>query len=613
MKEKRGKGRKERDSRNTILFLKKLDRFLQMTSRKVARLDPAEFEVPEWRKTTPAALDRLRAVLPEVRRRFAELGEDRKVLVDQAVDASGIMPLLESFHETLRRGSPTKTALEVVGSIIIGIGDLVGAFDGKPVDGFFKLIGRVLGDISKKMPNQAVEDLEHKLDFIMDLPQGGEIPSAPEEGTQPVSLTQIKREIETVEQKLHFIMDLPEGKPIPPVPPGVEPVSLTLLKTKLDNLAARLGEILTGQHVPVEPGETISRPPHPIKAEIEDIEKKLDFIMDLPEGKSIPPRPPAGTDPVSLTLLKTKLDNLAARLGEILVGPHITIEPGETVSRPPHPIKAEIQDLEKKLDFIMDLPVGESIPPPPPAGTRPVSLTEIKKEIEDVEKKLHFIMDLPKGVKIPPPPPAGTKPVSLTQIEKKLDFIMDLPKGKPIPPVPPGTKPVSLTQIGKKLDFIMDLPKGKPIPPVPPGVKPVSLTQINRKLEGMKKIFVAEEGVFAAASPGDARVINISAPSGSFPRLAFDLSGWIDLTRMRNGDEVTVKLEVAMPGGGLALFTETRFADAQSKGLKHFRDFADGVQGVVGTRVRITIKQASSVDNFLSPVNVPFLFVVESP
>jgi len=82
---------------------------------------------------------------------------------------------------------------------------------------------------------------------------------------------------------------------------------------------------------------------------------------------------------------------------------------------------------------------------------------------------------------------------------------------------------------------------------------------------------------------------------------------------MHNGDEVTVKLEVAMPNGKLTPFTQTRFADNQSKGLKHFRDFADGVQAVVGTRVRITIEQPSSADNFQSPVNVPFLFVVESP
>ena len=375
---------------------------------------------------------------------------------------------------------------------MLGIGDFVGGFDG-PIAKFFagllKLIGRVMVDISKSMKDQAVNKLERKLDFIMDLPEGEEIPSPPEGGTPPVSLT--------------------------------------LLKQKLDNLGDRLGEILIGQRIPIEPGATVPRFPDPIKREIQDLERevqqlerKLDFIMDLPAGVAPPPPPLRGTAPVSLTLLKTKLDNLADRLGEILTGQRIKIEPGSgTVSRP-HPIKTEIEDLEKKLHFMMDLPEGAKIPPPPPAGTPPVSLTQIKEGIDD--------------------------------LEKKLDFIMDLPGGKPIPPVPPGVTPVSLTQIEKKLDFIMDLPKGKPIPPVPPGVTPVSLTQIEKKLAGVKKIFVAAEGMFAAASARASRVVDIVAPRGGPPPPTFDLSGWIDLSKMRPGDEVRVNIEIAVPSRGVS-------------------------------------------------------------
>jgi len=187
-------------------------------------------------------------------------------------------------------------------------------------------------------------------------------------------------------------------------------------------------------------------------------------------------------------------------------------------------------------------------------------------------------MDLPPDMPIPPVPP-GVTPVSLTQLEKKLDFIMDLPPGTPIPPVPPGITPVSLTQIQKKLDFIMDLPPGMPIPPVPPGVMPVSLTQIDRKLGAVKRIFVAEEGVFAAASTAEARAIAITAPAG-VPRAAFDLSGWIDLREIRSGDVVRVRLDAAVAGRGPLTFAETSFTGLQAKPLKHFRDFAEALPGL---------------------------------
>lgn len=408
MKKPRGKNRRKTPIRATIVFLTRLDQFLNTASKKISRLPRDEFEAPEWRSTTSGALTKLRSVTQSAKEAFRGLSGDEKKQLDRVIADLGVLSILEDLHATSKGGSPDKTILEVIGSVVLGIGDFVGGFEGpiaKFLAGLLKLIGRVMVDISKSMKDQAVNKLERKLDFIMDLPEGEEIPSPPEGGTPPVSLT--------------------------------------LLKQKLDNLGDRLGEILIGQRIPIEPGATVPRFPDPIKREIQDLERevqrlerKLDFIMDLPAGVAPPPPPPRGTAPVSLTLLKTKLDNLADRLGEILTGQRIQIEPGSgTVSRP-HPIKTEIEDLERKLHFMMDLPEGAKIPPPPPAGTLPVSLTQIKEGIDDLEKKLDFIMDLPGGKPIPPVPP-GVKPVSLTQIEKKLDFIMDLPRGRPIPPCPP--------------------------------------------------------------------------------------------------------------------------------------------------------------------------------
>ena len=577
----RGGKRKKKPVRPTLAYLTTLDRFLKLASQKVLRLDATEFEIPEWRESTGAGLAQTGALIRQARDLFPRLSQSERESVDTAIEALELLRLADSFYRTLRRGSPIRTMLTVLGSLTIAAGDFVSGLPGdgpRFFGGILKAIGRALGDRASQMPDQKIERLERKLDFVMDLAPQADVPSAPE-GTKPVSLTQIKREIEDIEKKLHFIMDLRPGQSIPAPPTGTDPVSLKLLKIKLDNLAARLGDVLIGRQIPIEPGQTWS-PPHPIKEEIEAIEKKLDFIMDLPEGEAVPSAPPPGTAPVSLTLLKTKLDNLADRLGDVLIGRDIPIEPGQTWSRP-HPIKDEIQDIEKKLHFIMDLPADAPIPPPPPPGTAPVSLTEIKKDIEDLEKKLDFIMDLPAGVPIPPPPPAGTTPVSLTQIEKKLDFIMDLRPGEPIPAVPPG-------------------------------VTPVSLTKIDRRLDTVKKIFVAEEGEFAAASASDSRILDVVAPSGQ-PPPAFDLSGWIDLREMRSGDEVKVKIEVSLAGRSPVLFSEALFSGVQTRALKHFRDFADGVQAVVGTDVRITISQPASADGFGSPVGVGFQFVIESP
>lgn len=60
-------------------------------------------------------------------------------------------------------------------------------------------------------------------------------------------------------------MDQPTGTAPPPPPPaGTAPVSLTLLKNKLDKLADRLGEVLIGRRIPIEPNDTVTRFPHPL-------------------------------------------------------------------------------------------------------------------------------------------------------------------------------------------------------------------------------------------------------------------------------------------------------------------------------------------------------------
>jgi hypothetical protein len=75
--------------------------------------------------------------------------------------------------------------------------------------------------------------LEQKIDFIMDLPDGVDVPSVPDDET-PTSLTMVRKLLEELQQKIDFIMDLPPGVDVPPVPKNETPTSLTTLRKLLE-------------------------------------------------------------------------------------------------------------------------------------------------------------------------------------------------------------------------------------------------------------------------------------------------------------------------------------------------------------------------------------------
>ncbi|MEW6037542.1 MAG: hypothetical protein AB1648_04750 [Pseudomonadota bacterium] len=341
------------------------------------------------------------------------------------------------------------------------------------------------------------------------------------------------------------------------------------------------------------------------------VAKILDIVSQFLEGEA------SATE--AERQLEEKLHQLSDRLGRVITGESIPVGSGTIYTPEKPPVKQELEDIERGLAYIMDLPQGQPFPEQPAAGSdvRPVSLT-------DIRNFLAYIADVPQGQDFPPPPAgdSNVRPVSLTDISillniliEGLAFAVDLPPGQNFPPRPPVGTPVSLTDIEKKLDFIMDFEpgEGRVIPPVPPGVKPVSLTMLNGTV---KKIYVVQEGVFAAGSPADSQVIQVRAqPAPPTVNLspAFDLSGWLDLSEMRDGDLVTVAVDVQFAGRPAVRFRQTTFGDRQPLPLKHFRDFADGVQQVVGTSVDISLTQRQSADGFATPVNLAYQFIVESP
>jgi hypothetical protein len=75
----------------------------------------------------------------------------------------------------------------------------------------------------------------------------------------------------------------------------------------------------------------------------------------------------------------------------------------------------------------------------------------------------------------------------------------------------------------------------------------------------------------------------------------------------------SVRIDAEFAGLPPVRFAETTFSDAQSGPLKHWRDFARGVEQVVGTSVDVTLRQRRSADGFATPVTIGCQFVVESP
>jgi hypothetical protein len=126
--------------------------------------------------------------------------------------------------------------------------------------------------------------------------------------------------------------------------------------------------------------------------------------------------------------------------------------------------------------------------------------------------------------------------------------------------------------------------------------KPVLL---DRRL---KKIFVYAENVFAPASASERRRIRVR-------RRAFDLTGWIDLTRMRPGDVFEVDVRVSVAGRKDIPFARTRFDRPR---LVAFADFARGLNYVSGSNVLISLRQLASASQFSQPIEVGYQFVVES-
>ena len=281
----------------------------------------------------------------------------------------------------------------------------------------------------------------------------------------------------------------------------------------------------------------------------------------------------------ALDELREKLDNLAAGVGMTLRGDPYRIEPDDlqtqdVINWRRSGVTNQIELLRIKLDNLAEI-LGESLYgrgfdiEPQAMVTTPVgepAYDPIKPEIRQLEAEAVIIRERLEEILRRLPPAGGGTPAG-------------------------GGAP------------LIDRPD---VPWFPKDGDTVNYYEyVIETLAVTKKIYVYEEGVFVATGRQAVEEIRVRTD-------AFDLAGWIDLAELRPGDAATVTVEVSVAGGPFRTWSTTTFRDEQARGLKSFADFADGLEQVVGTDIRILISQTSSADAYATAIPIRYQFVVES-
>ncbi|HXW24727.1 MAG TPA: hypothetical protein VEK73_08275 [Xanthobacteraceae bacterium] len=119
----------------------------------------------------------------------------------------------------------------------------------------------------------------------------------------------------------------------------------------------------------------------------------------------------------------------------------------------------------------------------------------------------------------------------------------------------------------------------------------------------LKKIYVYAEGTFVIRNAQDSHTISIKTP-------AFDVSGWIDLSRMRpSGDTVYTEVQVSFANRQNVRYSNYVWQNPQ---LVALADMTNGRNYLSGTHIDIVVTQTSSADNFATPLEFAYQFIVES-
>jgi hypothetical protein len=119
----------------------------------------------------------------------------------------------------------------------------------------------------------------------------------------------------------------------------------------------------------------------------------------------------------------------------------------------------------------------------------------------------------------------------------------------------------------------------------------------------LKKIYVYSEGTFVLHNASEIHKLVIKTP-------AFDVAGWIDLSNMApGGDTVYIEIHVSFANRTTVLYRRMVFESPQ---LATLGDLTNGNDYLSGTHIEIWFQQTTSHNNFATPVEYAYQFVVES-
>ena len=119
----------------------------------------------------------------------------------------------------------------------------------------------------------------------------------------------------------------------------------------------------------------------------------------------------------------------------------------------------------------------------------------------------------------------------------------------------------------------------------------------------LKKIWVYAEGTFVLHNAQEIHKIPIKTK-------AFDVSGWLDLSKMRpGGDTVTTEVRVSFANRSNVRYMNFMWSSPQ---LITLGDMTNRQNTLVGSHREIWVQQTTSHDNFATPIEYAYQFVVES-
>ena len=155
----------------------------------------------------------------------------------------------------------------------------------------------------------------------------------------------------------------------------------------------------------------------------------------------------------------------------------------------------------------------------------------------------------------------------------------------------PARKSKAKSAVKAKAVAIQTVPRGTVARP--------PITTLDPRL---KKIFVAAEGTFVLNNANDIHKVVIQTP-------AFDLAGWIDLSKMRaGGDTLLAEIRASFANRTNVSYGKWQWSGPQ---LITLGDMANR-QYLSGTHIEIWFQQTTSHDNFANKVEYAYQFIVES-